>query len=97
MPAWISVEDDRKIPTCKDKSCEQREHWVTVRLGEDMLRPMHDSITAMETALSEIEFEISQDSEGPKAPTMLIIARDELRGAIKSLAKVLKAVDGRPL
>lgn len=96
MPAYISVEE-AATPACKDRSCEQGEHWVRVEIGPAILEPVEESIDAMYTALGEIEAEIEMDSEGPDAPTLLIKAARGLRAAIKGAERMVKAVKGRKL
>lgn len=100
MPAYIEVREmrGRERPTCGlGSDCDDRTHRVRVLIGPGILDPVRASVSAMETALDEIQFEIDNDSGGPKAPVLLIKAARELRAAIKGAERMIKAVEGRAL
>ncbi len=93
MPNYISVDMERTVPTCKDKSCEQMEHWARVEIGPAILDPVRDVVDCLwETHSTAMIFEFETMAQHRKEEPSCSYCK-----AIKNAEKMLKAVEGKPL
>lgn len=99
MPAYIEITENLKGPTCGRDTCmkeESPEHWVSVKIGPAILKPLQEMLTALERVKGieaedwVCECELYEGDPG-KCPACAVDA------AITKGAKLLKAIEGRDL
>ncbi len=100
MPAYISIDMDRKVPTCGKNDCEQMEHFARVEIGPAIIEPFQELLLCMIEA-HESSMSRNYGDETLLDADMKNHRREEPKcsycRAIREGEKTLKAIKGRVL